>query len=384
MTMETTGAAASWSEGRGGRLTIDLVALVENWRFLAARAGAAECAAAVKGDGYGTGLEQAVTALSAAGCRTFFVALPEEGVRARAIAPQATIHVLNGLFEEAVELYLAHGLIPVLGSLAELRLWADAALKRGTKLPATLHVDTGMNRMGLRVEEALGLAAAPGPLSAIDLKLVISHLACADAPDHALTALQLERFRRVAAAFPGVRKSLANSAGILTGPEFHFDLVRPGIALYGGRALAGRPNPMRTVVTLEGRIMLVRMVPKGETVGYGAAETCTRDSRIAILSIGYADGFHRAAGGTDAVPGARAAIDGRPVRLFGRISMDLLALDVTDLPDGLGERGQWVELFGPRIPVDEVAAHAGTIGYELLTGLGRRYGRRYLGDLPQG
>ena len=379
----STGTVESWAHGHGGRLTVDRVALVDNWRFLAAKAGSAECGAAVKGDGYGIGLEETVAALQAAGCRTFFVALPEEGVRARAIAPDATIHVLNGLFEEAVETYRAHRLIPVLGSMVEVRLWANEALKHGEKLPATLHVDTGMNRMGLRVEEALGLATAPGPLNAIDLQLIISHLACADVPDHPMTAAQLERFRKVAAAFPHVRTSLANSAGILTGPEFHFDLVRPGIALYGGRALAGRPNPMRTVVTLEGRIMLVRMVPKGETVGYGAAQRCTRDSRIAILSIGYADGFHRGAGGTDAVPGARAAIEGRPVPLFGRISMDLLAIDVTDLPDGLGERGQWVELFGPRIPVDEVAARAGTIGYELLTGLGRRYARRYLGDISR-
>ncbi len=383
MTIETTGATESWTDGRGGRLTIDLVALAENWRFLAAQAATAECAAAVKGDGYGLGLEQTVATLSAVGCRTFFVALPEEGVRARAIAPDATIHVLNGLFEDALALYHAHRLIPVLGSMTELRLWADEALKLGEKLPATLHVDTGMNRMGLRVEEALALGVSPGPLEALDLQLVISHLACADSPGHPLTALQLERFRRVAAVFPHVRKSLANSAGILTGPEFHFDLVRPGIALYGGRALAGQPNPMRTVATLEGRIMLVRNVPRGETVGYGAAEICTRDSRIAILSIGYADGFHRAAGGTTATPGARAAIEGHPVRLFGRISMDLLAIDVTDLPHGLGERGQWVELFGPRIPVDEVAAHGGTIGYELLTGLGHRYGRRYLGDITR-
>ncbi len=362
--------AADW--GSGGRMTVDLGALACNWRALAARAGAAETAAAVKGDAYGIGLEQAARALAKAGCRTFFVALPDEGLRLRAVLPDAVIYVLNGLAPGAAALLAEARLRPVLGSLVEIDEWTEYRNGGGKGL-AALHVDTGMNRLGLTLDEAASLAdldPVPG------LSLVMSHLASADRADDPLSAAQLSAFRDVAALFPALPASLSNSAGLYLSPDYRFDLVRPGIALYGGRFSAALP-PLETVVTAETRIVQVRVVPAGESVGYGARQHVHRPSRIAILSAGYADGYHRRAGGSDERSGASAFIRGRAAPLVGRISMDLIAVDVTDIAGAA--RGDVAELFGPNIAVDDVAAFAGTIGYELLTGLGRRYRRHYIG-----
>ncbi len=362
----------------GGRLTIDLGALAANWRDLAARAEGAVAAAVVKGDGYGIGLEPAARALSEAGCDTFFVALPDEGLRLRRVLPEATVYVLGGLLEGDARVYADADLRPVLSSLPEIDEWA-AFRQAGGKGAAALHVDTGMNRLGLTLAEAHALAADRSLVDALGLALVMSHLACADTPVHPLNRTQLAAFREARALFPGVPASLANSAGVFLGDDYRFDLVRPGIALYGGAAVADVPNPMRPVVTLEARILQVRDARPGETVGYGATETLGRASRLAILAAGYADGYPRHAGSTDARPGARAFLRGRSAPLVGRVSMDLIAIDVTEVPGA--RRGDWAELFGPNIPVDEVAERAGTIGYELLTRLGHRYHRTYRGGV---
>ncbi|MBB4302226.1 alanine racemase [Rhodobium orientis] len=363
----------------GGRLTIDLDALGANWRLLASKAPAAVCAGVVKGDGYGIGLERAAETLQAAGCTTFFVALPDEGLRARAVAPQATIYLLGGLFEENGPALAAAGIRPVLGSMEEIGEWEAFCRASGNAVPCGIHVDTGMNRLGLTLNEARALAGDPARVEAMGARLLISHLACADAPGHDLTAQQIARFSEIRALFPGLKASLANSAGVLGQPGAHFDLLRPGIALYGGEAISGIDNPMRPVVTLEARIIQIRNGNPGETVGYGATETLKRPSRIAVVAIGYADGYHRRAGSTDAAPGARVHLGGFDAPLVGRVSMDLIAIDVTGIPETVAHRGAWVEMFGPNVPVDEVADRAETIGYELLTGLGRRYRRTYLG-----
>lgn len=354
-------------------LTIDLDALADNWRTLAGLAAPAECAAVVKANAYGLGIAHAAPALWRAGARTFFVALLEEGVHLRAVLPEATIYVLGGLLPGTEAAFEAHGLRPVLGSLPEIADWAAHA--RGAERPAAIHVDTGMNRLGITVDEALTLGAAGVGFRP---SLIMSHLACADTPGHPLTPRQLERFSRAAAAFPGVRASLANSAGVQSGPDFRFDLVRPGIALYGGAAIAGRA-PLKPVVRLEVPIIQVRQGLPGDSVGYGAAQRLSRDSRIAVLSLGYADGFHRAFGSADGRPGADAMIAGHRCPLVGRISMDLVTVDVTDLPPDAVQRGQRAVLLGDGIGVDELAAHGGTIGYEVLTGLGARYRRLYVG-----
>jgi len=359
----------------GGRLTIDLGALVRNWRDLAACVGS-ETSAVLKADAYGIGIEPAAKALAGAGCRTFFVALPDEGERLRRAVPGAVIYILDGVLPGSVPALIANDLRPVLNSLADVDEWA-AAKASGAPTGAALHVDTGMNRLGLTTVEARTLASDSAKVKGLDLSLVMSHLVISEEPGHPLNRRQLEAFRAVRALMPGVPASLANSGGIFLGPEYHFDLVRPGIALYGAAPGPLVPVPGHTVVTAEARILMIRDAAAGETVGYGATERLRRPTRIAILAAGYADGYHRRTGSTDAHKGAHVSIRGRPAPILGRVSMDLIAVDVTDIP--AAARGDWAELFGPNVSVDDVAAFAGTVGYELLTGLGRRYERTYVG-----
>lgn len=365
------------ADGSPLRLTVDLGALRRNWLHLASLSAPAACAAVVKANAYGIGIEAAVPELSDAGCRTFFVALPEEGRRTRLVAPDAEIYVLSGFLEDAAELYPGFHLRPVLNSPEDVDAW----VRRGGGRPSALHVDTGMNRLGLSLHEAIGLAGQPERLAAINAQLLVSHLACADSPEHPLNQAQLALYRELRDQLTGLPGSLANSAGIVLGSDFHFDLVRPGIALYGAD-FAQDHAPLETVVTLQAQILQVREAAAGETVGYGAAERLTADTRIAILSAGYADGYTRSAGSRDGQSGARVFLRGRTARLLGRVSMDLIAIDVTDIP-GVA-RGAWVELFGPNMPIAEVAEAASTIPYELLTGLSRRASRTYVGTRENG
>jgi alanine racemase len=357
----------------GGILTIDLGAIAANWRALAARAAPAACAAVVKADAYGCGVEQVAPALAAAGCDTFFVANLSEARRLRTLCPGARVYVLNGLMPGTAPAYAAADLRPILGSLAEFAEWRAFVGATGWQGGAALHVDTGMNRLGLSVADAARIAEEPQPG---DIVLLMSHLACADTPDHPLNARQIAAFRAVRNLFPAVPASLANSSGIFLGPDALHDLVRPGVALYGGNPTPLHLNPMQPVVTLAGRIVQVREVSEGETVGYGATWTARRPSRIAIASIGYADGFLRAGSGRDDKAGADAIVHRRRCPLAGLVSMDLLAIDVTDVPREV-RRGDFATLLGADISIDELASHAGTISYEILTGLGRRYRRVY-------
>ena len=361
----------------GAQLTIDVAAIVENWRLLAERAGGAECAAVVKADAYGLGAEPVSRALKAAGCKTFFVAQLPEARRLRAGDPTSTIQVLSGLLPGTCAAYAELRLRPTLGSLPELQEWAGFCRANGWRGGAALHVDTGMNRLGLRREDVAPLA--DNPLLADGAgNLVMSHLATADDPGHPLTARQLGLFRAVRQQFPLLRASLANSSGIFLGADATYDLVRPGIALYGGNPTPQHPNPMRSAVRLVARVLQVRDVPAGETVGYGATWTAQRRSRLAVVPVGYADGFLRAASASDRRrEGAVATVAGRPCPLAGRISMDLLAIDVTDCEDGGPSRGDPVALLDEAIGIDHLAERAGTISYEILTSLGARYARVY-------
>lgn len=356
---------------------MDLSAVADNWRTLAALAAPAECAAVVKANAYGLGIDAVAPALWRAGARTFFVAHLKEALHLRRLLPEAVIHALNGLLPGTAPAFAAHHIRPVLGSEPEIAEWSAHCRAAGADLPAAIHVDTGMHRLGLSPEEASRLSGNRGT-PGFTPSLVMSHLACADTPGHALTARQRQVFAEVVRHFPGVKASLANSAGTLTGPEFRFDLVRPGIALYGGVAIAGAPT-LRPVVRLEAKVIQVSTAAAGETVGYGATERLRRDSRLAVVHIGYADGFFRAAGSTDARKGAEAVVAGRRCPLVGRISMDLATLDITDLPAGALARGDSAVFLGEGIGVDDLAARAGTIGYEVLTALGARYLRRYTG-----
>ena len=370
-------------EEAGGLLSVDLDALAANWRALRDAAGGAPCAAVIKADAYGVGIEAAAPALARAGCRTFFVAHLAEARRARAAAPDAEVYVLNGLLPGTGEAYASAGLRPVLGSREEIAEWAGFCRGAGRRLPAALHVDTGMNRLGLSTAEGVALAGDP-LLRDFEHALLMSHLVAAEEPDDPVNARQVEAFAALRRAHPGLPASLANSAGIYLPARPHHDLVRPGYALYGGNPTPGRANPMRPVVRLEGRIVQLRDVGAGERVGYNGVWTAPRPGRLAVLSVGYADGYLRAGSGTDAkaregVPQGLAMVAGVPCPLAGRISMDLTIVDVTGVPRDALRRGDPVVLIGDGLDVDEVGRRAATIGYEILTGLGGRYARRYLG-----
>jgi alanine racemase len=345
-----------------GHLTIDLDALRDNWRLLAKESAPAECSAVIKANAYGTGIEVAAPALFEAGCRTFFVAHVGEGARARkALGSTPRIFVLNG-FEAGASVadYAQSDLAPVIGSAEELARW-------DTSKPYALHVDTGMNRLGLSLAELETLDASPA--------LLMSHFVSAEIPDDPINGRQIAAFATAQALFPDVSASLANSSGIFLPQRPHYDLVRPGYALYGGNPTPGRENPMRPVVTLEIAVQQTRWILAGETCGYNGRWTAKRRTRLATLLVGYADGLPFSAGGSDAAPGPEVRIAGRMCPLVGRLSMDLAIADVTDLPEEQVQPGTLARFFGPDTPLDVFAAKAGTIGYTVLTGLGSRYAR---------
>ncbi|MFZ1415177.1 MAG: alanine racemase [Defluviicoccus sp.] len=368
-------------------LTIDLGAVVANWRLLRDRLRpGAGLGAAVKANAYGLGAREVTAALAEAGCRSFFVATLEEGIEVRAVlaagaeatARPAAVYVLNGPLPGADEALIAHRLTPVLNSREDIAAWSAAARRREARLPAALHVDTGMARLGLPADELARLVDDPGLLAGIAPVLVMSHLACADQPEHPLNERQRQALGRALAALTPVLAparppvSLANSAGIFLGHPYHFDLARPGAALYGVQPLAGGPNPMRPVVTLRARILQVRTVAPPATVGYGATYAVVQPSRIATVAVGYADGYLRSLSNR-----GRATVGAFEVPLVGRVSMDLITVDVSAVPAAIACPGAFVELIGASQTVDAVAERAGTIGYEILTALGSRYARVY-------
>lgn len=363
----------------GAWLTIDLAALQDNYRLLADRAAPAECAASVKADAYGLGIAEVGPALYKAGCRRFFVALPGEGVTLRALLPaDVKIHVLGGVLPGAETAYLDHALDPVLNSLDDIDRWsAFAKMTNKGPLPALLHLDTGITRLGLLNPAIRALAKDPTRLDHIDIRFVMSHLACADEPENPMNREQLDRLNRFRSLLPGALQSapvsFANSGGIFLGADYHFDMVRPGIALFGGNPRNLGPNPMREVVHLRAKILQVQDVDSQIPVGYGATYRTVGKSRIATVSVGYADGYFRSLGNK-----AECAINNMRVPVIGRVSMDIITIDVSKLPPESCRPGDFVDLIGGGIPLDEVAAHADTIPYEILTSLGPRFHRDYL------
>jgi alanine racemase len=335
-----------------------------------------ECAAVIKADGYGCGMEPVATRLARAGCKTFFVADLAEARRVRAVAQEPAIYVLNGLLPGTAAAYADARARPVIGSLVELAEWDAFCSANQWHGGAALHVDTGMNRLGISANEAAALAPRIRAENH-GITLLMSHLACAEEPEHPLNNRQIGLFREVRLLYRGIPSSLANSSGIFLGNAAHCDMVRPGAALYGVNPTPGRSNPMQAAIRLEAHIVQVRTVPKGETIGYDAAWSARHATRIAVIAIGYADGYPRAASASDKAPGADAVVAGKRCPLAGRVSMDLLTIDITALPDNAVRRGDRVTLIGDEISIDDVANKAGTIGYEMLTSLGRRYHRVY-------
>ncbi len=355
-------------------LTVDLDAIADNWRALGARHGA-PVAAVVKADAYGLGAQRVGARLFAEGARHFFVAYAEEGLVLRPHVPGAMLAILNGLDPAMAGLYAAQGFAPVLGTLEEVAAWSAQARRVGRALPALLHVDTGMNRLGVSGAELGRLAAEPAMLDGIDVLFVITHLANAEMADDPRNAGQAARFAEACSLLPPARRSIANSSGVFLGGVVRSDLARPGAAVYGINPTPGAANPMRPVMRLTARVLQLRAVKAGETVGYNGIWTAQRPTLVATVSVGYADGYHRAISNDAARHGASAAFDGARLPLIGRISMDLATFDATGRPDI--RQGSELELIGPAIPPDEVAVWAGTNGYEVLTSLRPRHGRLY-------
>lgn len=365
----------------GGRLTIDLEALKANWRAIAAKSAPAKPAAVVKANAYGLGIDIIVPALRDAGCDTFFVAQAQEGADVRRLAAGARIFVIYGAPKGSESFLIENRLIPLLCSPEQVERWGTQIQGRTSSLPYGLHIDSGMNRSGLTLTEARLIGTHTDVLVASGLCHVMTHPACADDPDDAMNAAQRQSFQQVQAIFSGVESSFANSAAIMTGGACGGQITRPGIALYGGEAVNGIANPMKPVVTAETRIIQIRYAKAGETISYGATQILSRDTVIAVCGTGYADGIHRASGQgvplrRTSVPAASGWLSGHLVPVLGRVTMDFTMFDVTEVPQQVLDKAEWIELFGSHISVDDAARAAGTIGYELLTSLGSRFHRR--------
>ena len=379
--MPPAAAAADATRRAGAILTVDLAAIAANWRGLrdAGRAGGKpiDCAAVLKADAYGTGAVVVAPRLAAEGCKQFFCAHIEEGIALRRVlADDLPIYVLNGLLAGTEGDFVEHDLTPVLNHLGQLNAWRAAAQRFSRPLDAVIHIDTGMNRLGFGPEEAQALASERGRLRGLRLALLMSHLVVSEEPANPINGEQLSRFRSFVKAMPGAPTSLANSSGIFLGPDYHFDLLRPGAALYGINPLPGQPNPMLPTVTLKARILQVRRIDALQTVGYGAAWRSARPSRVATIALGYADGYFRTL-----INRTHVHLGGHRVPVIGRISMDLVTIDVTDVPEAESQIGAAVEVLGPEMTADDLAEHARTNAYEVMTALGRRYARLYVDDV---
>ncbi|MBC8269157.1 MAG: alanine racemase [Rhodospirillaceae bacterium] len=354
----------------GGILSIDLAALVSNWQMLKSQLESADCAVALKADAYGIGASRAVVELARAGCREFFVALIDEGISLRRVLGEAGldghIHILSGAMAPAT--MTRHRLIPVLNSLNDIETWKNAA----PGLAADIHIDTGMSRLGLPPEELQILANDRAILKGLNISYVMSHLACAEDRDTAMNDQQLQRFKQALKLFPGCRASLANSSGIFLGPEYHFDLARPGVSLYGVNPTPGKPNPMAQVIRLQGKILQIRDVDSPQSVGYGATYRVERKGRIATVGVGYADGYLRSLSNC-----GFGYLGQQRLPLVGRVSMDLITFDVSEVPQSEVHPGAMIDLIGPHNPIDDIADAASIIGYEILTALGSRLHRVY-------
>lgn len=364
---------------QAGQLVINLLALQNNYRLCQEQVGAhCEIGAAVKADAYGIGVAEAAPALYAAGCRSFFVATLGEGVQLRSILPdhEARICVLGGLQPDAEEIFDFHTLTPVLNSYEQIERWMQYSKRTRPHLKCIIHIDTGMARLGLCEEETQKLKANMTEITnTLDVEAVMSHFACADEKGHPLNDLQLQRFQNASDSFLFAKKSLANSSGIFRGSQYHFDLARPGMCLYGLNPTPETENPMQEVVSLDVPLLQTRSIKKGESAGYGASWVADKDTLIGTVQIGYADGFFR----TNSNHASTLYWHNYKCPVVGRVSMDVTIVSLENIPEGmLPVAGDLLEVIGPHQSADDLALSAGTIGYEILTSLGRRYARTYL------
>ena len=353
-------------------VTIDLDAVAANYQILRARHPGGTVSAVVKADGYGLGAIMVGKRLYREGCRHFFVATLDEALELQPAVPTALVAVLTGIAPGAARAQAASGIVPVINSLSELVLWRTEAHRLGRSLPAFLHIDTGMNRLGLTPCEVDQLAQDPGLMSGVELRFILTHLVSAERPRNPINVIQLDRFRAACARLPRALRSVANSSGIFLGSDFASDLARPGAALCGVNPTPSQPNPMHAVVRLNARVLQIRDVPAGETVGYNATWEAQKPTRIATIGAGYADGLLRSLSNR-----GHAYFDGTPLPLVGRVSMDLITFDATAAPELAP--GDNLELIGPHQDIDAFAVGAETSAYEILTSLGARFARSWLG-----
>jgi len=355
-------------------ITIDLDALTENFRWYGEQARPATCAAVVKADAYGLGVARIAQTLHRAGCSQFFAATHREGMQLRALLPDAAVYVFEGVTTETADLFVEHNLVPVLIAEDQGAAWAQRARQAGRPLPAIIDIDTGMARLGFGERELQALRAQGDDLDWLRIEYVMTHLACADERGSPSVGRQLELFMRLRGLLPPAPTSIGNSAGSLLGPEAAGDMIRIGLSLFGGNPYLDGEHPARPVVRVQSRILQLRDITEPTPVGYGATFTAEAGSRIATVGTGYADGYPWSLANRGV-----AVVGGHRVPVVGRISMDLITLDVSGLPDELVQPGCEVDLVGPGISLEEVAERAGTINYEILTRLSQRARRRYIG-----
>lgn len=374
-------AAGDIPPDAAGAVIVDLDQVADNWTALNRHVAPSRCAAVVKADAYGLGAEKVIPALCSAGADSLFVATLREAQQARKLAPSATVFILDGLLPGTTAQTIASGAVPVLSTYEEVEEWGAAAPSRHEPLASAFHVDTGLNRLGMNAAAIRKLASNGHLMDRLSVKLVMSHLACADEPENAKNAQQLSVFNALQPILPSAPLSLAASDGLMLNKEFHFDMVRPGYAIYGGQAMPERQTPVAPAVEVYARILQIRDVVPGQTVGYSATYSPERMSRIAVIAAGYADGYLRHLSAASGDVGGQVAIAGKLCPVVGRVSMDLITVDVTDLEDIEIKRGDWAEIIGPNITIEDVGRSSGTIGYEVLTRLSPRFHRTYLGGL---
>lgn len=362
------------SQTQSSVLTIDLGALADNYRmFQSMVTKTCEIAGVIKANAYGIGAEQVFNKLKSLNCPQFFVANLDEALSLRKHDNTANIAVFGSLIKGAEKEYIENKITPVLNSPEDIKIWQKTAKDTDKKLPAFIHFDTGMNRLGLSSEEASTLIDNLDILNGINVQMMMSHFACADENEHILTQEQADKFADIAKHFPNTKKSLANSSGLFANSDYHYDMARPGYALYGGNPTPHIKNPVKSVVSLKSRILQTREVKKGQSIGYGASHIFKKDTRTATLALGYADGFLRSSSNK-----AKLYYNDIPCNVIGRVSMDLVTIDVGHIDENTIHQGDWVEVLGKNQNVDDLSITSGTIGYEILTSLGARYNREYI------
>ncbi len=354
-------------------LTIDLKALSKNYLFLKSQVNS-HCivAGVVKANAYGLGLKPVVRTLLSEGCPQFFVATLNEALEFRTFEPHAPVAVLGGLFTDAEDIYIKNNIQPVINSLNDLARWQGSGVSADKSLPTILHIDTGMNRLGLSPDDVQKLKGTPKLYQNLDIEWVMSHFACADDSHHPMTVQQYDLFKKCANNFPKAKRSLGNSSGTFRGVHNHINMIRPGVALYGGNPTPELKNPMQQVIKLKAKVLQIRECEKGDSIGYGASHVFKKNTQTATIGIGYADGFSRA----DSNKG-QLFFNNTPCPILGRISMDLTTIDVSQCKIK-PKQGDWVEVIGKNQTIDDFAKNANTISYEILTSLGNRYAREYI------